>query len=431
MANKNILLVNYDYPPAGGIGTQRIYHFAKYLKRSGYNPIVLTNIHGLGKGIDNSLIGSKEFESIPTIRMGGEELVSHHLGNLRGVKKLIYNGKLAIKYLHTGQIYHSWYVDCRGHLKNIVEDYQIDCVWTTSPTYSSLFFGREIKKSTNTPWIIDLRDSIVGRTESTKNLINYVSGLASAYWEKVLCPHADHIVGATPGIIESLTQRCGKQLSRTSTSLIYNGFDPDDYIIAVDSVSSPSKKLQIAYTGTFLGRRNPDNLITALKRLSKLHPEYAAQLKFVFAGEYAEPIRKRLLSLERNYEIELTGFMPRTDIISLQLNSDVLLLLTVDVVDKNQSEVLTGKVFEYIGANKPILATCPSGPLNDLITQHNLGLTSPPGDSRKLFENLKLLGEQWLRSGKLAYFPDQDIRAKFDRSRQVKQLIQIIEEVTT
>ena len=42
MENKNILIITYYWPPSGGSGVQRWVYFSKYLKKFGWNPMVLT-----------------------------------------------------------------------------------------------------------------------------------------------------------------------------------------------------------------------------------------------------------------------------------------------------------------------------------------------------------------------------------------------------
>ena len=102
----NVLMVNYDYPPVGGIGTQRIFHFAKYLRETGIHPIVLTSGHGLGKTRDLSATRDPAFADIKVIRIGGNELLHYHQNDLTGLSAIFYKLKLSIKYFWFGQIYY-------------------------------------------------------------------------------------------------------------------------------------------------------------------------------------------------------------------------------------------------------------------------------------------------------------------------------------
>ena len=39
---KNVLMIAYSFPPAGGPGVQRTSKFVKYLRNYGWEPVVLT-----------------------------------------------------------------------------------------------------------------------------------------------------------------------------------------------------------------------------------------------------------------------------------------------------------------------------------------------------------------------------------------------------
>ena len=52
---KNILVISYYWPPSGGPGVQRVLKFSKYLKKLGWEPIVLTAKDGDFPVKDHSL----------------------------------------------------------------------------------------------------------------------------------------------------------------------------------------------------------------------------------------------------------------------------------------------------------------------------------------------------------------------------------------
>ena len=53
---KRVLLITYDFPPAGGSGVQRATKFAKFLPRYGWKPVVLTTREGRVVARDPSLL---------------------------------------------------------------------------------------------------------------------------------------------------------------------------------------------------------------------------------------------------------------------------------------------------------------------------------------------------------------------------------------
>jgi glycosyltransferase involved in cell wall biosynthesis len=67
--------------------------------------------------------------------------------------------------------------------------------------------------------------------------------------------------------------------------------------------------------------------------------------------------------------------LDRAQALALQRSADALLLLT----SRSSSEA-TGKLFEYLGASRPILALAENNEAARIVRQTNTGLTVPPDD---------------------------------------------------
>ena len=97
------------------------------------------------------------------------------------------------------------------------------------------------------------------------------------------------------------------------------------------------------------------------------------------------------------------------------MQADVLLLLTWD--NHLERGVLTGKLFEYIGASKPILSI---GAINDdasrLITSNNFGVAS--NNPEVIYSFLKSIRKNEFKFG-------YEERYKFERAKQVVKLDEI------
>ena len=73
---KNVLLVSYSFPPAGGIGTHRVVKFAKYLPDHGWNPTVLSVSPRVYDQVDESSLKDIS-EDIEIIRAFGLDAKQH------------------------------------------------------------------------------------------------------------------------------------------------------------------------------------------------------------------------------------------------------------------------------------------------------------------------------------------------------------------
>src|SRR6185295_15064833 len=88
-------------------------------------------------------------------------------------------------------------------------------------------------------------------------------------------------------------------------------------------------------------------------------------------------------------------YMSRRDALALQRDSDALLLL-IPEADGRGRGVLSGKVFEYLAAERPILAAVPpDGAAAELIEETGAGVVAAPDDVQGLARALSELHEAW------------------------------------
>ena len=102
--------------------------------------------------------------------------------------------------------------------------------------------------------------------------------------------------------------------------------------------------------------------------------------------------------------------------------ADALLLLTWD--HPEERGVLPGKVFEYLGAGRPVLAMgCTAGVVHDLIASRGLGLSS--NDPAEIAAQLT----RWLAEKRAGGVADvaPAARAGFSREEQVRALEGVLE----
>jgi glycosyltransferase involved in cell wall biosynthesis len=89
--------------------------------------------------------------------------------------------------------------------------------------------------------------------------------------------------------------------------------------------------------------------------------------------------------------------------------------------------VLSGKVFEYLAAERPILAAVPpDGAAADLIRETGAGVVAPPDDPEALREALAGLVGRW-REGALDGTPlSPEHRDRLSRGARVEELAELI-----
>ncbi len=118
--------------------------------------------------------------------------------------------------------------------------------------------------------------------------------------------------------------------------------------------------------------------------------------------------------------------MPRRESLRLQRDSDALLLLIPDAGGRGRG-VLSGKVFEYLAAERPILAAVPpDGAAAELIAETGAGVVAPPDDVASLRAALEHMHAAW-RAGELDGTPlSADDRERLGRAARVEELADLL-----
>jgi glycosyltransferase involved in cell wall biosynthesis len=135
------------------------------------------------------------------------------------------------------------------------------------------------------------------------------------------------------------------------TITVTNGFDPADY----PETSHPATDgITLLYTGQLFSRQDPSPLIRALALLDASERQ---QVIVRFVGKFLAMQLAGPLALAESLgvrdRIELLPPVPYRDSLRMQRDADVLVQFSWN--DPSQTGVLSGKLFEYIGARRPIL----------------------------------------------------------------------------
>jgi len=112
--------------------------------------------------------------------------------------------------------------------------------------------------------------------------------------------------------------------------------------------------------------------------------------------------------------------------LELQRDSEALLLLIPDSGGRGKG-VLTGKIFEYLAAERPILAVVPpDGAAADLLRETGAGTVVAPDDVDAIRAALVDLHRRW-RDGTLDGTPlSAEWREQLSRAKRVEELADLL-----
>lgn len=411
-----VLIIANEFPPMGGAGVQRTTKFVKYLREFNFEPIVITKEHRGGLS-DKSLL-----QDIPNdIKI--YRLKAYDFINRRGILKL------PMKFIGTRILSPDseffWYYFNRDKVLDIIKKEKIQLIYTTSFPYSSHLMGLYLrKKLINIRWIADFRDEWTNNPYHRDSFFKRLKFRAEKRKEVEVTSNCDYFITNTPLMLEGFLKD-NKDLYKNST-FIPNGYDEEDFLDILDKRDGEDKFV-ITYTGSLYGRRNLDEFLDGLKLAVDKNQVRKNRLEIRIVGNiYDKVIEAYSKAYNLEGVIKSYGYLPHKESIQMLFNSDIILLVIGK--GKGSRNFYTGKIFEYIRANRPILAIVPEdGVAADVIRETRTGLVVDPENIVGIKNALVNYYKSWLENG-IEHNKDITEIKKYSRKAQTKKIAEIFTE---
>jgi glycosyltransferase involved in cell wall biosynthesis len=415
-----VLLVTMYFPPAGGGGVQRPLKFATHLPAHGVETHVLAPDDPKWFHSDPDL-APPTHAWIHRARYFGPRArkLADELHGRQGLDRLSRQARSLSRRLLVPDENVGWNLTAIPAAVRIVRAHGIDVVLTTSPPNSVHLIGAAVKRTTGARWVADLRDSIATHPHRrVGSAAVRAKEKVSASVARLVARQADVIVAASDAIADEARTLDPKAVVAT----ILNGADFDDF---AGLEYRRGDRFRITHTGSFFGKRDPRPFLTALAE-SGLEDVVAR-----FVGDFRVSDREWAESLGLGGRLELHPYVPRREALALQRDSDALLLLIPEAGGRGQG-VLSGKVFEYVAAERPILAAVPpEGAAAELIRNTGAGVVAAPDDVPALTAALSELHGRWA-AGALDGTPlSHEDRERLGRGARVEELAELLRELAT
>ena len=403
------------FPPAGGGGVQRPLKFASHLPALGIETHVLApdDPKWLHEDADLPLPTQAWVHRARYVGPRGRRLADELHGR-SGVDLAVRRAATVGRRLLVPDENVTWNATAIPKAISIARSEGIDVVLTTSPPGSVHLIGAAVQAATGAKWVADLRDSLLAHPHRRADrLAVRAKEQAARGVAALVARRADAIVAAADAIAEEA--RTLNPRGRVVT--IENGCDFDDFA-GLEHVRSDT--FLITHTGSFFGRRDPKPFLRALAASG------LEDVRVCFVGDFRPGDREFLQELGLGGRVELIDYVPRRRSLELQRESDVLLLL-IPEADGRGRGVLSGKVFEYIAAERPILAVVPpEGAAAKLLRDTGAGIVAAPEDVDAIREALVELHAHWRDGGLDAPPLSPEWREKLSRGRRVEQLADLL-----
>jgi glycosyltransferase involved in cell wall biosynthesis len=417
IARVRVLLVTMYFPPAGGGGVQRPLKLAQYLPALGVETHVLAPDDPKWVHRDAEL-------RIPTqawvhrVRYVGPKArrPAEELHATEGLERALVHARIASRRLLVPDASVTWNLTAIPAAIRIARRESIDAVITTSPPGSVHFVGAAVKRATGARWLADLRDPLIANphrradTAATRAKQAAATGLA-----KLVARNADAISCVSDAIADEVRGLGPRGIVRT----IANGCDFDDF---AGLRYRRAQRFRITHTGSFFGMRDPRPFLEAL---------HDSQLDIVarFVGDFRASDREWAAALGLGDRLELVSYAPHSESLRLQRNSEALLLLVPDAGGRGRG-VLSGKVFEYLAAARPILAVVPpDGAAATLIRETGAGVVVAPDDVAGIRVALESLHARYLDGGLPAVVLPEEVRRSLSRQARAEETAELLRAI--
>jgi len=410
-----VLLVTMYFPPAGGGGVQRPLKLATHLPSLGIETHVLAPDDPKWLHRDEELRPPTQAFVHRARYLGPKaRLPSEELRGLTGLDLALAQVRLAGRRLLLPDASVTWAPTAIPTASRIVRSEGIDAIVTTSPPLSMNLIGASVKKLTGVPWIADQRDSLVlnaDRRFERKTVQAKEKALERVV--RLVASNADGIVAVSEAIAEEI-----RGFDPTGpVRVIPNGCDFDDF---AGLEYTPGDRFRITHTGSFFGKRNPRTFLSALAS-SGLDDVVAR-----FVGDFRSVDREWVQELDLGDRLEVLDYLPHRRALELQRDSEANLLLLPDAAGRGKV-VPSGKIFEYLAAERPIIAAVPTdGAAAKLVRETGAGIVVAPDDEKGIREALQGLHARW-KAGRLGNgYLSEDDRQRLSRKTRVEELAELL-----
>lgn len=392
MKNK-VLIITYDMIPHASSwgGCQRMYYLSKFLVKRGYDVTVFsckkhTNttfgndicfktysleiksrflkkfVYSKGDNTTN-IVENKDSQGFLSKARNLIKTYKGLMNFLLKVDAFFYNEPTFL----AGPISLNWIKTNYNQIREYIEKEKISTVIVSVPAFNLLRIGELLKRDFKNricliydyrdPWNMWKRTSI-GCFNREKRYLKYA--------DKVVCTNAQ--------LLKDMSDVFNCKIEKFS--VVSNGYSNEQWEKARATRTNFNNKFVISYIGSieivYSGIRNVYNLIDAYRRILNKCPNM--QIQFVGVNNINLP---NVLNLEQEFgeRILFIPSVPAQESFTYMLNSNALLLLHT-TEDDSSKYIISGKFYDYIRANKPIMSIgSKNGIHHQFVTEYGLGVS--------------------------------------------------------
>jgi hypothetical protein len=414
---KNILLISYHGPPKENIGAIRINKFLKYLPNFGYQPYILS---GGNEYYDSPFVFRPKYLDPYIILKYLYKIITSNNNNYFITKYNLNQNKpkglFPLSESRMPDKFLFWILPAVILGKRLISKISFELIYSSSGPPSSAIVASFLQKHSGLPWIAEFRDLWSDNPyDLRKPLIHKIDSKI----EIKTLHNCSAIVTVSEPLKEILARKYNKNIY-----IIHNGYDEDDYPNEINL----TEKFTITYTGKiYPGKRDPSALFNAVAEMHKENIIQPNIFEIRFYGKELDQINYLKTKYNVDNYVNINGYLTYKESLKKQKESWLLLLLEWN--DPLAKGTLTGKLFEYIGARRPILCICyENSSIKTVLSKTGSGIILNSKEHIKEFLT-KCLRKYYEKDESLGFQINKMEIEKYSRKKASQELSRIFSEL--
>ncbi len=403
---RKVLLATYYFPPSAAVATHRMLGLARFLPKFGWQPVVVAPPQAPWEPEDAALLTRVPPET-PVIRVpfgrGGA-----------------WNKMLARCFAMA-----RWLPAAHRACVQAIRDHRPEAIITSSPPACVHYLGVALGRRFRLPWVVCLRDPWIANYPFRMDWTRWFEQIV----EPMVMKRADAVIANTPHNLDGL--QAAYPAERHKMTYILNGFDPESFPAESPAVSSHSlparSRLTMLHAGELYVGRDPRALLDALTGLEHEQRGLGWQLRFI--GRATQGIFDLPGEVERRRlgeVVHINGQLAYAAALREIVAADLLVLIHTPGLKIG----VPAKLYEYLGARRPVLALAePESDVALVLRQAGvLHRVVSPLDTGKIRQALRELRDE-IRLGTAPCPSDRQLHA-FTREHMAEQFARTLDRIT-
>ena len=331
MSVRTLLILTYHFPPSAASGTHRLLGFVRHLPKFGWRSVVVAPPGLPWEPSDEALL-----KRVPTET--AIYPVPYPVGRLWKPVRRVYPWGV-------------WLPLAWAKCRQAIRDHRPDAVLTSGPPHHVHLLGQHLRRWRGLPWVADFRDPWAASDTQV------VSKKGPKAWdfraEAAVMRDANAIIANTPRgrslLSKAYPQHAAKMVSIT------NGYDPESFLPnEVPPLAGPI--VDIIHLGEIYADRDPGPFLEAIHQLQG-DTTLRRKFRVRFVGNFSSASQQAALETQIRAGglrdvVSIGGQVPYAQSLCAMAEADILLL----VDSPGRPAGVPAKLYEYIGAGRPILA---------------------------------------------------------------------------